>query len=1102
MEIEKHKSLNKSVKLDLAAKPAAQPVECIAEFKLSFGRRLLRFRTPKDTLKLKIIAQCDPDVKIGLNSGFSLLTMECNEAKGSEISVQVNGESFVYLRVMFNHAAISDCNNTKIKEFKIEYTIECETNDRDKTIKKDEVTIELVPISVEPEIQLEDRSFDYVTKGVEGVLQLKNSSVLHFAPTVGIRISGVWLSDSTGAKIINDVVKLQWDKANPQKDYFPNTKIIPIGAQRQVVNDRKEIEIIFPEKGYWINLPFVLNLNYLPNPQQEFDEYTLHVEYEYWTSSSLTPRIRGEKGLKIRIKKNHERVELGVILFAGSKVLPNTSDVTYVEQPVFVNAKDFRTPYQIVIQNTATVVQREHPNAGVVIQKFNSSPLTLRNQVVAKGSDGKTINLDQICSCRPIVIQQKRLLPNESIMVDVVFHIDKTIVDHFLLGDKKQFIAEAEVKVSFDYYIDETGNNVQKASHYERTVVFKLEVEPRREWLGVDFGTSAVVALYGNTISLENARAQNCIQDLKSIKQKGLNLAFQHQDKSYRSITDEERFINSKIVLGDDFPNGIKQVRNFKDYPKGQILFSPGDGFTYSKLLPSLKSMMGYERIPRNMGGSILPPLVDDIYEMAYQQLFNLYLNGVSNGQPIEKVVMTYPNTFAARHVAQLKRLVKECLPTLRDDYIVTVSESDAVAYHYLMYRKEFLKKKYAGVDVDRNVLIYDMGAGTLDITYFSNILDGETRKVDIKGKFGVSKAGNYLDYVLAEIVVDICNRYNIKDVNGDSFDAYLSLEGNRSGDIETISKLKDYVKDKLKPLLSNIKDINSNSEVKMPAWENANNGNLDTVSLSEVYHHDKFKEFISDISEKVIQGCNSIFPSKLNDIDVVVFSGRMTSMELIRKAVLDAIKSITKNDKVISVDIANVEIHEHEKKQYTKLTDAEKNEIHRKEQLQLRKTAVVEGALHYVQSFRFGGNAILLPPKPFFAHYCVIVQSSLVDFEVIDHVDNSMVSCGYSSTTNINLTNVYALYLVQTYAVGNDAIIKDFANERNLTTMLAARETSNFYGMHDVTVKVQCQDSDSRFEQGTKAVSLSIDNAEVAALPHENITSTAFRKSAWPIVF
>ena len=252
---------------------------------------------------------------------------------------------------------------------------------------------------------------------------------------------------------------------------------------------------------------------------------------------------------------------------------------------------------------------------------------------------------------------------------------------------------------------------------------------------------------------------------------------------------------------------------------------------------------------------------------------------------------------------------------------------------------------------------------------------------------------------------------------------------------------------------------------------------------MSEVYHHDKFKEFISDISEKVIQGCNSIFPSKLNDIDVVVFSGRMTSMLLIRKAVLDAIKSIIKKDKVIAIDIA-------------------KNETRGNEQLQLRKTAVVEGALNYVESFRLGGNTILLPPKPFFAHYCVIVQSSPVDFEVIDHVDNSMVSCGYSSTTNINLTNVYALYLVQTYAVGNDAIIKDFANDRNLTTMLAARETSNFYGMHDVAITVQCQDSDNRFEQGTKAVSLSIDNAEVVALPHDNITSTAFRKSAWPIVF
>ena len=1088
MKVDIHRNRELTADLDLTKEKEQRISVTVAEYKIKIKKHelyLFGHQTSEGTLSLKIRSRCAPEDRIKTD-GRHLLTLECQGKKGPDIEVQINGEQFVMLKVMFRPSVIEDCGNRDISEFKIPYDIECKVTSKSRLpfghdeneviLKKDETKVHLVNISVEPEMLLEPNSFVYETRCVETMLRISNSSVLAYAPSTAIKITSVKLFDATGITFIPDAVEVLWPQARASERYTPEgTTIYTEGQMQCIANNNHEIENIHPKSGYYIGIPLSIDFTKLSNPQQDQDYYRLNIEYQFWDSKDSRRRNGDTKTIQIIVLKNNQRVELGVNLqeehYDGYRNMLEIEEDSLFNMPIIVNRRETHKTYRIAVQNTATVIQAEHPNAGIVIKEFKSSALRFRNGVVTKSSANTTIDISSICSVAPCSQNEIVLLSNQGISIKLEFNGNNQI-DHFIGNNgTKIFEAEAEVNLSFKYYIDETGDRQpsEPLKSYHGTVVFKFEIEPSREWLGIDFGTSAVVALYGNSFGLDQVRNEplTYLRDLKRTKELGLRRAYPNENDKKRNVTDEELFINSKIVLGDRFPEGERDVTRFEDYPKGIILFSPGDEFTYTKLLPSLKSMMGHEFVPYRSGGAIEPPLVNDVYEMAYMQLFNLYLRDI----PAEKIVMTYPNTFAPEHIANLKKFAAKCLPTLRKNHIITVSESDAVAFHYLMKRHEFVG---VAKDTDQHVLIYDMGAGTLDITYVSNILNREgKREIDIKGKFGISMAGNYLDYVLAEIVVEICRNHGFKDPNGDSFESYIDL--NSATDVATRSRLKNYVKNQLKPMLANIHE-----GTMMPKWDGVleSSGSLEDVPLSEVYLDGKFKTFLKDISVGVVEKCDQLFEGGLKQVDAVVFSGRMTSVQTIRSAVITAVKSKA-GDNVFEFDIANNKANPNQE----------------------RKSAVVEGALDYVESFITSNKNVLLPSKPFFARYCIITYEKPDKYGVIDIVDNSMARVRYSQSTNIDLSDVNALYLIQTFAVSKQDIIDDFRGDRNVTTILGSRDTSNLSNKFEVAVKVICNETGNRYDQGVEAVELWIGGNRQKCNPHDNINSPAFRKSAWPII-
>lgn len=1092
MIVKSKKIENNMVMLDLSVDPVSRVSGCVAKIKIGFEDSILIFnRKPKGVLHLNIKSK-SKNSDVCIQQGSAPLSMSFMGMSGTDFDVTVNGEDSSMLDVVFDPTAIVDCEQKGLKSFDLEFTIDISEGEGEKATVlktiKDKVTVNLLPIAAEPVFIKQFESLTYKADKVPIEIRVKNNRIQHFAPVLGVKIVDAYVQNPQGTATYKGMVEIDPAGATTTMNYFPDTFLYL--RDRAVMTEQRVVSALFPEPGFGVIIPMKLDLSKLMNPQEDSDRYNLVIQYEYWDGTQRDSSKTETAKISFEVKKNFERVSMCVDLQqqqpSGFVTLKEIEGRFRVEEPIVLNVQAVCN-YRISVRNTASVIQQEHPNAAVVIRNFSTNGMTLPDGITARGSNDEAVAMDRICACLPMQKEEIRLKSAESINIDVPIDAYDAQVKYFAdTNSNKLFLVDAEVGLTFDYYIDHTGNDTptpEEIKHFEGGVVFQLELEPRREWLGVDFGTSSVVALYGNATDLVEGRDQKFIRNLEEIKRKGLNVAFQKASKEFRNVTDEKVFINSKIVLGNDFANGNKQVESFKDYPEGAILFSPGDQFDYNKLLPSLKSMMGYEKVPRRRGQDDI--MVDEVYELAYRQLFNLYLKQLSGNDPIEKIVMTYPNTFATKHVEQLRNLAKECLPTLRDNYIVTLSESDAVAYRYLMRRtKVALLKHYVAKDLDRNVLIYDMGAGTLDLTYLNKVVEDGKCKIDIKGKFGISKAGNYLDYVLAQIVVDICNIHGFHDVNNQSFDNYLSLDANRTGDIETFFKLKSYVKDKLKPILAELESIHYVSPSRMmPDWEMIDGEErLSQVPLLEVLKNNKFVEFIDDVSTKVINGCNKLFGG-LKDVDVVVFSGRMSSMKMIREAVKEALGTITNMKYVIDVDIA----------------EGYKEELDYSPLL-VRKTAVIVGALNFVENFIGNDDFVLLPRRPFYAHYCAIMQT-FDGYVVFDKVDNTMAAQNYSQSKQINLSGVTAIYLIQTYAVDDQDIINDFMGNRNLTTVLGSRDTSNFRNSHDVTVKVDYEEA-NRFDDGAQYVSLWIDAAKQQMLPHENITSDAFRKSAWPIVF
>lgn len=242
---------------------------------------------------------------------------------------------------------------------------------------------------------------------------------------------------------------------------------------------------------------------------------------------------------------------------------------------------------------------------------------------------------------------------------------------------------------------------------------FCLEEKCIDDVYSLDLGTTGIVM----------ARLRDLEISLLTLRDANTNQKF--------NIEQDTQIISSITVL--------KNHGDAKEYPVvGKIELSPDRKDYYSNencvLVPS-KFVIGQQYIPyldlyKSMNFSEIKVcsnergysfdeehenyLTPDKYiELIYQDIFDRMGDEDKN---VKKLIVTYPNTYTPYKLEAIKAILTNRFVSLMD--IQFVPESDAVVAFYFDKRINGLDENLDGFNQDEEkILIYDMGAGTLDLS-------------------------------------------------------------------------------------------------------------------------------------------------------------------------------------------------------------------------------------------------------------------------------------------------------------------------------------------------------------------------------------------------
>ena len=250
-----------------------------------------------------------------------------------------------------------------------------------------------------------------------------------------------------------------------------------------------------------------------------------------------------------------------------------------------------------------------------------------------------------------------------------------------------------------------------------------------------------------------------------------------------------------------------------------------------------------------------------------YKHIFKDKIKSEDKSQ-IKKLIVTYPNTYSHENIEDVKRILIDEVGLLPQN-ITFIPESDAAAAYYFSYRIEnnelFDNKK-------ETVVIYDMGAGTLDVSVVDFIRKDNNITANIKKKIGIPIAGNYLDYM---IYIQL-KKYGILKVKDD--------------DIELSEKITKEFITKYKKTYPEIQEISQDTYTSSDS-----NTEIQEANIQDTYQDyidfNKLEERKTDIDIHLfVEICTKILFETLKlskeNVDKVILSGRGSQFKPIKDAI------------------------------------------------------------------------------------------------------------------------------------------------------------------------------------------------------------------------
>ena len=704
------------------------------------------------------------------------------------------------------------------------------------------------------------------------------------------------------------------------------------------------------------------------------------------------------------------------------------------------------------------------------------------------------------------------------------------------------------IKISYRLYVDLTGNYYLDFEQgnvpanlcpipYENELQMKIQKQPNPEWMCVDFGTSAIVA------GISNEQRGIDYIDLKNIKDRLLVSANPSDQNKQKNSDENAPFISSSICLNPDYFRGQNQ-RDFRyvttheteegksasDFMLYPIWFSPGEGIIYRDYqIPCLKTIVGYKEIPnifrqndanvknwRYVAGKETVRLIQEnddntftlsellqinnIFQIVYKQLFTHYLKikYLSNRRiihrQINQLVLTVPNTYTPYNIDTIRKIARSTIPSIYPEYLTMVSESDAVSCYYLLHRKEFLLSKeltserLKRMQEHEEVLVYDMGAGTLDLTFFSidNTSSGETQ-IDIKSKLGINIAGNYLDYTIAEILIDLYKKSGDAAENTTKKLQSLLLLNKEDAISRGVSSRE---RNDLKQYVKNIKTHLNESEYIIPTLQIGNATVTFNIKSSDILNHHFFKRFTDAITTRVLTNFINDFNGKIH-IDTVIFSGRSTELLCIREQVKNTLSTICSNAAdILYADICGNKFHK----------SIEFDSTHTSG---LLKKVVTEGALAYADRYNRPDVTYQFVTRANYATFGIValdINDNYYWYPLLEKGQKwGKTGVVLSDIKIINTQGLLWIDFIQTYS---NNVIEDYTNKRFDMISRLFRCSDPIRSYKD-GLKVRLSYNNQAIRHDAKsALTLYLNDREAPIQPHEDFNDMELRKSLWPVIF
>lgn len=832
-----------------------------------------------------------------------------------------------------------------------------------------------------------------------------------------------------------------------------------------------------------VKTPIYIDFTTISNPLKEEEDYT--IETSIVLSASYSPEVRETilKQTHFKLLKDLQGTELKIYVQLPDKEpqLCETERSVPAVPIKFVPRSRLMGQANVILSNIAT--DKSNPNAGLYVKN-----LTLTESVVGDvkviGDDNIILNhfikidgagLDAMNSSEGLFIPNGA---NAKTTINVSFN-PSGIVD---LLNSKTYDFQINSVLTFDYWEDKDGLGIlsdEARKEGKIPVVWNLHLEPNPEWLCVDYGSSAIVCRY-----------DNAILDLKKQKDSIFRKA---EDGKFRldSIESKTHFLSSDIVLHTVRDNSTSTLCSQQPqdsetpYLNLSVCLSPTSSLVKNDVrtqLPCLKILVGNEFLPskkdfltfrytrRDEDGRLDTIEAKDamkndekscilrissIFNEAYAALFRYFILPESRDKSINKLVLTYPNTYTPAHLKVLEKIARETFPKVRNGYLRFVSESDAVAAYYLHNWDTFNKGKQ--ISDDETVLVYDMGAGTLDLTLFRKTLNKNGKlEVSILGKIGTGKAGNYLDYLIGEIIDD--------KVSG-AIRGPKTVSTTSVPDVQTLNErldLKECVKNEIKP------NLKPDSKLTCGVVEFDSNVILDDV---------RFKEFLNQITLGIIKQLISFVGDKNLKIDTVLMSGRSCRLVSLQKSLKEALsKSGNANARVIKFK-----------------SDGDKE-----------KTVVVEGAMARAGIFSSSDSPVTIMSKRLYASYGLIYQklggtwryTELLNSSDLPYISDKTILEDYEGPNVIaeGTASAGSIKLIQTYLSPEDTEKAYNAKDFEFISEMEEYDMADFGGKDNLNVKLKLdyKNNISLYVNGRISIGSSPKGVD--------LSSEITKRSIWPV--